>query len=151
MFLRMLGVAGLIGLLGVARADDKPLAAEMKKFEGTWEFAESLRDGEGKPGEEIKTYRLVVKGDTFENLKDGKVVGRGTWRFVAQKGKVFHIDVTPAEGPDRGRVFTAIFEWAGDDGARFCGPAEIGGDRPTKFTGAKGSKQLLVAYKRAKQ
>src|SRR4051812_24762704 len=108
MVLRALIVVGLVGLCAPAQADEKALAAEMKKFEGTWAFAESRLNGEARPEEEIKTYRLVIKGNAFENQKDGKVVGRGIWKFVAQKDKVFHIDVMPTEGPDQGKVFTAI-------------------------------------------
>jgi uncharacterized protein (TIGR03067 family) len=149
--LRTLCIACLVlSGVGTVRADEKALRAEMKKFEGTWEFTESLLNGETRPEGEIKSYRLVIKGDTFENQRDGKVTARGTWKFVAQKGAVLHIDVTPADGPDQGKPLSAIFEWVGDAGARFCGPAAAGGDRPTKFAGGAGSKQLLIVYKRVK-
>ena len=96
MFFRIVCVVGIAGVfwgLG-ARADDKALDAEVKKFEGIWEMTECITDGSQQTRDELKGARLVVKGDTFKNEADGKIVGSGSWKFAARKGKVLHIDLT---------------------------------------------------------
>jgi hypothetical protein len=99
-------VVALTGLLGAvpARADDKALAAEMKKLEGRWAPTENILDGAPTPGEVLRSRRTVVKGDAYENVLEGKVENKGTWKFVAKKDKVLRIDLMPTGGPGKGKV-----------------------------------------------
>ena len=151
MLLRLLSVVGLIGLLGTARADEKELAAAMKKLEGTWAPTENVLNGEKTPEELLKPRRTVVMGDGYENQADGKVENTGKCKFVAMKDKVLHIDLTATDGPNKGKSVRGIVEFVGDDGFRLCMPTEPDGERPTEFASKKGSGLVLRTYKRVKE
>jgi uncharacterized protein (TIGR03067 family) len=131
-------------------ADDKALAAAAKKFEGTWQVASAEHNGAPASAEGNKGLRLVVEGDGYENRRDGMVISKGTYKFVGQKDQVFHLDLTSSQGPDKGKVLRLIAEWVDGDTLRVSGPAEVGGERPTQFTGGQGSKQELITFKRVK-
>lgn len=151
MSLRLLAVLGLVGLLGTARADEKELAAATKKLEGTWTPTENVLNGEKTPEAVLKPLRDVIKGGTYEGTSDGKREAAGTWKFVAVKDKVLHIDLTATDGPNKGKSVRGIVEFIGDDGFRLCMPTEPDGKRPTEFTSKKGSGLVLRTYKRVKE
>ena len=153
MSLRLVSVVGLVGLLGAAaaQADDKALTAEMKKLEGTWAPTENILNGVPTPETVLKPLRDIVKGDTYEGTADGKREAAGTWKFVAKKGKVLHIDLTATDGPNKGKSVRGIVEFVGDDGFRLCMPTEPDGERPAEFTSKKGSGLVLRTYKRVKE
>lgn len=150
MSLRLVAAICLVGLLGatVSRADNKELAAETKKLQGTWMPAENILNGAPTPETVLKHRRTVVKDDAYENLNDGKVESKGTWNFVAKKDKFLHIDLYPVEGPGKGKVVKGIAEFVGEDGWRLCMPAEPDGERPTEFASKEGSGLFLRTYKR---
>jgi len=151
MSLRLLSVVGLIVLLGTARADEKELAAAMKKLEGTWAPTENVLNGEKTPEEVLKPRRTVVKGDEYENQADGKMENTGKWKFVAVKDKVLHIDLTATDGPNKGMSVRGIVEFVGDDGFRLCMPTEPDAGRPTEFASKNGGGLVLRTYKRVKE
>jgi uncharacterized protein (TIGR03067 family) len=150
MSLRLL-VVGLVGLLGTARADEKELAAAAKKLEGTWAPTENVLNGEKTPEAVLKPLRDIVKSGTYEGTVDGKRETAGTWKFVAVKGKVLHIDLTATDGPNKGKSVRGIAEFVGDDEWRLCMPTEPGGERPTEFASKKGGGLVLRTYKRVKE
>ena len=148
--------AGLLVVWTAAYAGDPPkvdpdVATEAKKLEGTWAPTENILNGAPTPEAVLKSRRTVVKGDKYEGTVEGKVDGGGTWKFVARKGKVLHIDLYPVDGPGKGKVVKGIVEFVGDDGFRLCMPAEPDGERPTEFASKKGGLQVLRTYKRVKE
>jgi uncharacterized protein (TIGR03067 family) len=135
----------------VFSADDKDLDAAAKRFEGTWAVASAEHNGAPASADANKGVRLVIEGDRYENRRDATITGKGTYKFVGRKDQVFHLDLIAEEGPDKGKVLRLIVEWIDKDTLRACGPAEVGGKRPTKFTGEKGSRQELITFKRVRQ
>jgi uncharacterized protein (TIGR03067 family) len=141
----------LSGYLPARGADDKDLAAAAKRLEGTWAVASAEHNGAPASAEANKGLRLVVEGERYENRRDATVTGKGTHKFVGRKDKVFHLDLTSGVGPNDDKVLRLIAEWIDGDTLRVCCPAIVGGKRPTKFTGEKGSQQELITFKRVKQ
>ncbi len=153
MSLRLVSVVGLACLVGAATAPaaDPALAAETKKLEGVWAPIENILNGVPTPEAVLKPRRETIKGGTYEGTVDGKREAAGTWKFVAKKGKVLHIDLTATDGPNKGKSVRGIAEFVGDDGWRLCMPTEPDGERPTEFASKKGSGLVLRTYKRVKE
>ena len=153
MVFRSLCTVGLISLLGTAAtsADDKALAAELKKAEGTWEVASALRNGEAMTKTEREAFRLVVKNGAYEYQVDGKVVEKGKVKFVGMEKEFLFIDLTPADGMNKGKTFKGLFEWLGEDGARVTLPLKPLAGRLIMAGGEKGTGQALYIYKRVKE
>jgi len=150
----MAWVAGLVVLLGsnATRSDEKAWAAEFKKAEGTWLIAEAIAEGQPYLEEAVrKSLRLVIKGDKYEIHMDGNVVLKLSSKVVAKEGKVYSIDGLIEDGPNKGKTGKSIMEWVDEDTLRVCEAMEFGDPRPTKFTGEKGSKHILIVYKRVKK
>lgn len=143
--------AGL--LIGLTAGGDEPkpadqaaIAAELKKFEGTWRYESTIVNGQPLPGDALESPRLVLKGDTFE-LSDPMVTYRGTFA-VDPKAKPRTIDITMTEGPEKGSVMLGIYELDGDT-YRICA-AMSGPERPKEFTCKEGSGRMLHVLKRVK-
>ena len=133
------------------RRDDKELDAAAKRFEGTWAVASAEHNGAPASADANKGIRLVIEGNRYENRRDAAITGKGTHKFVGRKDQVFHVDLIAEVGPDEGKVLRLIAEWIDRDTLRMCGPAEVGGNRPTKFTGERGTQQELITFKRVEQ
>jgi uncharacterized protein (TIGR03067 family) len=121
--LTLLGALVLTAAVGTdARADDKAeVEKELKKFQGAW------------------TFYSVKSGD--------QVVEAATLKLDPSKTpKTF--DSTVTAGPNKGKVYLAIYEISGDT-LKVCYDEE-GKKRPTEFKGETGA-QTLVVHKRVKK
>ncbi|MFL5342179.1 MAG: hypothetical protein ACJ8F7_18690 [Gemmataceae bacterium] len=58
------------------------------------------------------------------------------------------MDITPGDGPNKGKVVKAIFESNGDT-LKFC-YGRHGGDWPKEFTSTKENMLFVAVYKRQK-
>jgi uncharacterized protein (TIGR03067 family) len=126
------------------RVIDPEVAAELKKFEGTWRYESSLIDGQPVPDGVLETTRLVLKGDTFE-LRDPMATYRGTFT-IDPKARPKTIDIVMTEGPEKGTVMKGIYELAGDTYRLCAGLA--GPERPMEFACESGSRRMLHVLKR---
>jgi uncharacterized protein (TIGR03067 family) len=117
---------------------------ELAKLGGTWQLVSAETDGKKLPEEQVKQIRVVIKA------------GKHTVYFgetVVAEGVAFRIDPTksPKEVEDTlqdGRKIRGIYELDGDT-LRSC-VAAPDKERPTEFTGKKGSGYTLRVFKRAK-
>jgi uncharacterized protein (TIGR03067 family) len=115
---------------------------EMAKLEGTWQLVSAETDGEKLPDERAKQIRVVIaKGKHTVYFNDKAVV----------EGIAFRIDPTkmPKEVEDAlkdGQTIRGIYELDGDT-LRSC-VAGVGKERPTRFSGEKGSGCTLRVFKR---
>jgi uncharacterized protein (TIGR03067 family) len=126
-----------------ARSDD---AKDGDAIEGVWLPATAELAGKMFPDEVRKTIKLVVKGDKY-TVTVGKEVDQGTVKLnPAAKPK--EMDITGAEGPNKGKTILAIFERDGDT-LRICYDLS-GKSRPTEFKTREGAPLFLVTYKREK-
>jgi uncharacterized protein (TIGR03067 family) len=124
------------------RADDPPPAAD-KDLEGEWDVTAGFRNGKDTPPLERLVYTFrggVLSGDE----KPGKYAVRAD---AAKTPRA--IDLTPQDGPDKGKPSLGIYEVKGDV-LRLC-VAEQGKDRPTEFASKEGSNADLTTLKRVKK
>jgi uncharacterized protein (TIGR03067 family) len=147
--MRLCGVLLAAGAVLAAAADDKKDDAkdELKKLEGTWQVVAAEQGGAALPEKTLKDMKAVVKGDMLKI-----VIGEATFlefKFTidpAKKPKT--IDATSTGEGDKGRQAPGIYELDGDSLKLCLGKAN---NRPTEFTGKKGSGCSLFVCKREKK
>jgi uncharacterized protein (TIGR03067 family) len=138
-----------LGLL--IAADDPPKEAvdkEVKKLEGTWHTAAFEHNGKTIPEENVKEWTLDIKGDKY-TMTIGNNSEEGTFKIDPAK-KPATVDVTPTEGPSKGKTRKGIYQREGDE-AKVCFAAIGTDERPTDFASPEGSKNYLWTFKRDKK
>jgi len=137
----LLGVLA-IGLL--VAADDKKDDVK-DKLQGTWTVVSVERAGKKAPDDEIKGASLTFEGDkvTFKRGNDTK---SATFKVDATQ-KPGHFDLTPSDGPEKGKTMKMVFELDGDT-LKIGGPkGDFEGERPKKFDDA----EMKMTLKREKK
>src|SRR5262245_22310591 len=130
-----------------SRADDKAdVEKELKKFQGTWTFESVEVGGKEVPADTFKGITVTFAGDKYTVKKGDEVIQAATQKLDPSKSPKT-LDVTVAEGPNKGIVILGIYEISGDT-LKVCFDPE-GKQRPTQVKGASGS-QTLVVHKRVK-
>lgn len=110
--------------LGLARADEKAL----KELEGTYKLALAERDGKVADKEFTDKALVTIKGDVFElAMGDDKKVAKFK---VGGDLKQLTIDLSPADGPEKGKTFAGIYKV--EKGEVTLAFSEKG-DRPKEF------------------
>ena len=132
---------------GTLAGDKADLEKEVRKFQGTWTFESSETGGKKLPIAALKGLILTFEGHKHTVKKDDEVIQVGTQKLDPSKSPKT-IDVTMAEGPNKGAVMLGIYEISGDT-LKVCFDPE-GKKRPTQFKSASGS-QTLVVHKRVKK
>lgn len=130
-------VAALLGLGGIALADDKPLA----ELEGSYTATSLTRDGKAEPDTVVSTVSLKIAADEMTFTVKGKMFPSKI--KVDPKAKPATIDIAPTDGPEKGRTFPGIYQV--EKGGLVLAFTESG-DRPADFKGADGV--LVVRLKR---
>ncbi|WP_020470426.1 TIGR03067 domain-containing protein [Zavarzinella formosa] len=126
-------------------------AAEPKKedaqlIEGAWLMTTAELAGQKLPEEIIKNFKLILADGKY-TLKSNSPEDRGSITlFPAKTPKA--IDVKGTEGPNKGKMFLAIYEMSGDS-LKICYDLE-GKARPEEFKTKAGTKLFLVTYIREK-
>ena len=134
----------LLPLAGLLSAADEGTKAELAKMKGTWQGVSGEVDGrKANPMELEKTF-LVIEGDRY-TLQLPDAVRKGTFKIDPAKSPK-QIDVTAADGPDKGKTMRGIYELKGAT-LRYC-LAQPQKDRPTEFTSKAGSGHVLYVHKR---
>jgi uncharacterized protein (TIGR03067 family) len=141
---------GLIAVVVLVAADARDDAAkkDLEKFQGNWQLISMERDGKKTPQEDAKKITLTIQGNKFVLRKDAVIISEGTMTLVSTK-KPKAIDETITTGPNKGKVFSAIYEIDGEH-HKICFAAP-GKERPTAFSSLPGSGQLLQVWKREKK
>ena len=130
------------------RAGDKAdVQKELKKFQGTWTFESVETGGKEVPAAEFKGITVTFEGDKYTVKKGDDVIQAATLKLDPSKSPKT-LDVTVAEGPNKGAVMLGVYEISPDT-LKVCFDPE-GKKRPTQFTSASGS-QTLVVHKRVKK
>ena len=144
MLLKPIVVLALVLTVSLAaRSGD---AKDGDTIQGTWLPSTAELGRKMLPDDVRKTIKLVVKDDKY-TVTTGKVVDQGTVKLnPAAKPK--EIDITGADGPNKGKTILAIYERDGDT-LRVCYDLS-GKSRPTEFKTKEGTQLFLVTYKREK-
>src|ERR1700704_2476482 len=95
---------------------------------------------------DAKKITLTIQGDKFLLRKDAVIISEGTMTPHPRK-KPKAIDETITTGPNKGKVFSAIYE-IDDEHHKICFAA-AGKERPMTFSSSNG--QLLQVWKREKK
>jgi|SRR5579864_19678 len=135
--------------LVAARAEDKEaaIAAELKRFEGSWKLVSLEVEGNPVPEEAVKNEPpLVLKGDKFTTMAEGKTL-RGEFK-IDPTVKPKTIDVMFMDGAAQGKLHQGIYELEGDTYKVCMGMP--GKPRPTEFVSKPGSGHVLEVLKREK-
>lgn len=103
--------------------------------------------GQKFPDEVCKSIKLVIEGDKY-TVTAGKSVDQGTVKLSAT-AMPKSLDITGAEGPNKGKTILAIYERDGDT-LRICYDLS-GKSRPMEFKTAAASQLFLVTYQREKR
>jgi uncharacterized protein (TIGR03067 family) len=142
----LLAVAVGIVAVGVLGARDAA-GDELKKLEGIWKI-ESLQDsGKEASREETQRITLEIKGTTLSARAGDRSAGKGTVKLDPSKTPKA-IDLTPEEGPEKGKTGLGIYQLEGDT-LKIC-IAEPGKERPKEFVSKPGTQTTLMVLKRVK-
>jgi len=136
----------VVGQLAAALAWNR--AAEKDNLEGTWKLASVEINGQPLSMEKLKDARLAVQGPTY-SLALGDVRLEMTHVLVADK-EPKQMDLTIAEGAEKGQVFRAIYKLDGDT-FTVCRNIKAGTERPAKFATQPDTGLMLVVWTRSKQ
>jgi uncharacterized protein (TIGR03067 family) len=136
----------LLGMLVVGllvAADDKKDDVK-DKLKGTWTVVAMEEGGKKAPEEQFKGMTLTFEGDkvTFKHGNDTKM---GTFKVDAGE-KPGHLDITPSDGPEKGKTMKMIFMLDGDT-LTIGGAKKDEGPRPKSFDDAHGK----ITLKREKK
>jgi uncharacterized protein (TIGR03067 family) len=121
---------------------------DLEAFQGRWNLISAERDGKKTPQEEVKKLKLTIQANKFILEKDSQVISEGTFSLDPSK-KPKAIDETITAGPNKGKVFLAIYEIVDED-HKICFAAP-GKDRPPAFSSLPGSGNLLQVWEREKK
>jgi uncharacterized protein (TIGR03067 family) len=136
---RALLAALVVGL--VAGADDKKGDDALK---GTWTIVSAVHNG--KANENAEGGTVTFDGDKVM-IKTKDREHKGTYKLQPGE-KPGHIDLTPGDGPEAGKVMLGVYSLK-DDELKICF-ADPDQERPKDFEAKEGSEHHLVILKRAK-
>lgn len=123
--------------------NDKIIGDDGKMMEGTWVLVEAEIGGQKLPDESIKGTRLILTEGRYEYQND-----RGEYKLYPA-AEIKAMDIVGREGPNKGKIFLAIYELEGDK-LKICYDL-TGKTRPTKFKTEAGTRQFLATYQREKK
>ena len=143
MLFRLLVVlAAVLSFSPAARSGD---AKDGDTVQGAWLPAEAELAGKPFP-DAIRKIKLVLKDDKY-TVTVGEQVDQGTIK-LNRTAQPKEMDITGAEGPNKGKTILAIYERDGDM-LRICYDLS-GKSRPTEFKTREGTQLFLVTYRRQK-
>jgi uncharacterized protein (TIGR03067 family) len=145
---RTLLLLSAIGLFaaGSAFAEDKKPALK-DSLEGTWKLASVEINAQSLSMEKLQEARLTVQGPKYSLVLGDTRLEMTHVLFADKQPKA--MDLTIAEGPDKGKVFPAIYQLEGDT-LRVCRNINPGLDRPAEFGTKPDTGLMLVVWKRHK-
>jgi uncharacterized protein (TIGR03067 family) len=129
---------GLALLSGLSGAGEQSNAA---RFVGTWRITRGESGGMAMPAELLKVARVTFAKDGKTALALGDKALAGGYKWIGP-GK---IDISL----ERPKLDEAIYKFDGKDKVTIC-VAEGGGKRPTEYSAAAGSHQVILELTRAK-
>jgi uncharacterized protein (TIGR03067 family) len=139
--LEAMTMAVTAALVGAVEGD---AAAELQKFEGTWQLVSAVNDGKQTPEEVVKKIRVVIKGSKHTvYFGDDAVVKDIPFTIDPSRNPKTVVDTLPD-----GKQIKGIYKLDGD--ALTSCVAEAGKEGPTEFASKPGSGHALRVFKRVK-
>ena len=119
---------------------------DTKPVQGNWTPVKAELSGQPMADAVLKTISLKLGDGTYEVFVGDKP-DRGTYTVDAST-RPGNMIITGTDGPNKGRIFPAIYELKGDT-LRICYDLS-GAKRPTEFKSVAGTRLYLVTYHRKK-
>ena len=138
-------VLAIIWIAASEAAAQEPPKKEQDLIQGTWLVVRAVHDGHPYPADKTKSCKLTIGGDKLTVHGDKGM--ESILKLDAVKNPKV-IDITPSDGPDKGKVLQGIYETNGDE-LRICF-SKPGRERPTEFASKENSGIVLVELKREK-
>ena len=128
--IRFLALGLFAGLVfAVAAAEDEPA----KKLQGTWQTSM------GDPKNKMYEFTITDNKISSKNLKDGKMMGEGTYKLDAAK---MTIDVVGTGGEYKGKTYRGLFSIDGKN-IKWC-TGNANQPRPKKLAHEPGCGSFLL-------
>ena len=145
---RALLTLAAVGLLvaGSALADEKNSGGK-DSFEGIWKLTTVEINAQPISMEKLQEARLTVQGPKYSLVLGDTRLEMTHVLFADKQPKA--MDLTVAEGPEKGQVFRAIYKIDGDT-LTVCRNIKPDVDRPAEFGTKPDTGQMLVVWKRHK-
>jgi RNA polymerase sigma factor (sigma-70 family) len=118
---------------------------DREAMQGTWELVEAETKNGRATADQIRGFKVVVKGDRITFNPDGENRS-STFKLDPSKSPKA-IDLIPTDGPAQGQTVPGIYELKGDT-LKLCADNEEGRDRPTDFAVRPGTGFRVLALKR---
>src|SRR5437867_9142460 len=144
---RVLGLACLVWFAGLAGAQDDALKKDMERLQGAWKMV-AFETADAAAAKDIKIKgKIVFEGNKFIVFLDDTKFGEAEFKLDPSK-KPKHIDVTPADGFNKGKTLLGIYEFDGDK-LKLCSydDPQV---RPKSFAYEKGETGASITLERAK-
>ena len=139
----------LLVLALLVAADGKDDAAELKKFEGTWQLVSEVMDGKDQPADHVGRIRWIFDDKGHWKVEDGgKVIFTGDMTVYPDRNPRAADSTLTNEGEQKGKVVRAIYELDGDT-LKQCWAVE--GERPRAFDAKPNPGINYSVYKRVKK
>jgi uncharacterized protein (TIGR03067 family) len=111
------------------------VASDQENLQGVWRFLLIKAEGGKPPSEEaLKKLKLTINGNKMSHPRENGKDAEATFTLDSSK-KPKTLDMTIANGPEKGEKLLAIYALEGDS-LRICA-AIPGGERPTEFRAGK--------------
>ncbi|HEV3383865.1 MAG TPA: TIGR03067 domain-containing protein [Gemmata sp.] len=121
----VVGLAMLISFAGILSADEK----DLKELEGTYSVALLKKGGKEAGKEDTQKTKFRFKGENLSIIIGGDE--KSTQIKVDTSKQPHTIDITPSEGPDKGKTYLGIYKI--EKGELTLAFVKVG-DRPKEFT-----------------
>jgi uncharacterized protein (TIGR03067 family) len=123
-----------------------PAEGDREALEGGWEGQSGERDGQAFPNEEIKKFRITIKGDRMLMIPGAEWTPLRIKLDPAKNLKVLY--ATPIEGPEKDKTLPIIYRLdQGTDTLKLCYDEKNGKAVPEDFAARKGSGLMLLVLK----
>ncbi len=119
---------------------------DAKAIQGDWKPVKAELGGQPLPEEVLKTISMKLQDGKYDVSVGGRP-DKGTYT-INPSTEPKSISVSGTEGPNKGKVFPAIYELKGDS-LKICYDLS-GKQRPSTFQTSAGTRLYLVTYARSK-
>ena len=126
----------------------KAIAAELAKFQGTWQLISAETNGKKLPEDQAKQIRVNIDGDHHTVTFGDKVMARQVKFVFDPTARPKITEDTLEEGPNKGKKIRGIYVLDGDILTSCVGA--IDGPRPTEFSAKPDSGQSLRRFQRVR-
>jgi uncharacterized protein (TIGR03067 family) len=126
----------------------RAVAAELTRFQGTWQLVASETDGKKMPEEQVKQFRVKIEKDHHTVTFGVQVVAHEVKFTVDPTTQPKSSEDTLEVEPNKGKKIRGIYVLDGESLTSCVGA--IDAPRPTEFSSKPGSGQSLRRFQRVK-